>query len=265
MGPNTNISDYLHKLTYDMCYLFGRSTGPVSIPPPVFYADLACERSRRYGDFDDAISDTSSMTGDDRGNPPGGRGEAQLPYRDRGSASQVADKPGPSNQRSSNQGAPGSSRNTPSKQGFSSTASGKKEDISKKQQRSAEGKLPDLMAGLTKKERNRLFEERTAAARAGSSSTAEGKKAEAKSATKAEGKGKGIAKKEGKLPEKQQPEPKPEEKKMAKEDSLSNAQGKKPELKVDAQEAEARTEEKKLKEKDVVVIHPNLVDTMFYV
>ena len=38
----------LETLTYNMCYLFGRATTSVSIPPPVLYADLACERARRY-------------------------------------------------------------------------------------------------------------------------------------------------------------------------------------------------------------------------
>lgn len=31
-----------------MCCLFGRATTAVSIPPPVYYADIACERGRRY-------------------------------------------------------------------------------------------------------------------------------------------------------------------------------------------------------------------------
>jgi eukaryotic translation initiation factor 2C len=31
-----------------MCYLFGRATKAVSICPPAYYADLVCERARRY-------------------------------------------------------------------------------------------------------------------------------------------------------------------------------------------------------------------------
>lgn len=77
VGATFKISDYLHKLAYEMCYLFGRSTGPVNIPPPVYYADLACEKSRCYGDCDDDISDTSSTIGDDGGKPQGSRAEAQ--------------------------------------------------------------------------------------------------------------------------------------------------------------------------------------------
>ncbi|KAF2106982.1 hypothetical protein BDV96DRAFT_590333 [Lophiotrema nucula] len=31
-----------------MCYLFGRATKAVSLCPPAYYADLACERARCY-------------------------------------------------------------------------------------------------------------------------------------------------------------------------------------------------------------------------
>lgn len=31
-----------------MCYLYGKATTSVSIPPPVYYADKACDRGRRY-------------------------------------------------------------------------------------------------------------------------------------------------------------------------------------------------------------------------
>lgn len=41
-------ADMLEGLTYNMCWLYGRATCAVSIPPPVYYADLACERGRRY-------------------------------------------------------------------------------------------------------------------------------------------------------------------------------------------------------------------------
>ncbi|EON62170.1 hypothetical protein W97_01390 [Coniosporium apollinis CBS 100218] len=40
--------DALEELTHNMCYLFGRATKAVSIPPPVYYADLVCERARCY-------------------------------------------------------------------------------------------------------------------------------------------------------------------------------------------------------------------------
>lgn len=38
----------LERLTYNMCYLYGKATTSVSIPPPVYYADKACDRGRRY-------------------------------------------------------------------------------------------------------------------------------------------------------------------------------------------------------------------------
>lgn len=260
MGQNTNISDHLHQLTFEMCHLFGRSTGPVSIPPPVYYAHLACERSRCYGDFDDNISDTSSMTGDDIGGPQGSRGVSQLPIRGPGSGSQ----PGPSNQ--------------------------EKEDASKRQLRPIESRTPDLMAGLSKKERAKLFEEKTAAASqraAGGASKAEGKKPEAKPETKDEGKkpqpapegktegkkpqagpeakteGKGKGKAEGKLPEKEAGRKHGEEK--AKEDTQSKAQGKKPESKAEGKKPEPQAKEEPAKEKGQIEIEKGLAETMFFV
>ena len=278
VGPNVGISDYLHKLTYEMCWLFGRSTGPVSIPPPVYYADLACERSRCYGDFDENISDTSSMTGFDGGNSQG-----------RGFGNQAVGRPGPSNQGSST---PGSSKQTPSKQGSTSTASSSKDQF-----RPSQLALPNQMAGLTKKEKNRLFEEKIAAsqkaAAGGSSSKAEGKKSEtkaeaktaepkseskgqgkkpeskpdtkgqgkkpeSKSESKPEGKGKGKA--ETKLPDRGSGPSKAGNEK-AKEETQSKTQGKKPESKVEA----PKEETPRPKEKDEVVIHSNLMNTMFYI
>ena len=38
----------LERITYNMCYLYGKATTSVSIPPPVYYADKACDRGRRY-------------------------------------------------------------------------------------------------------------------------------------------------------------------------------------------------------------------------
>lgn len=117
VGANVKISEYLHQLTYEMCYLCGRSTRPVSLPPPVFYADLACETSRCYRDFEGDVSDTSSMMGDDSGN--GSR--RQVPYRP------APSNLGSSSQKSGAQRTPGSSKPSPNKPGSASTASGKKE------------------------------------------------------------------------------------------------------------------------------------------
>lgn len=43
-----NPADLLEQVTHDMCYLFGRATRAVSLCPPVYYADIACERAGRY-------------------------------------------------------------------------------------------------------------------------------------------------------------------------------------------------------------------------
>lgn len=43
-----NIADVVEDLTHNMCYLFGRATKAVSLCPPAYYADLACERARCY-------------------------------------------------------------------------------------------------------------------------------------------------------------------------------------------------------------------------
>ncbi|QRV95662.1 protein argonaute 5 [Ceratobasidium sp. AG-Ba] len=41
-------ADRLQALTYGMAYLFARATKAVSLVPPAYYADLACERGRCY-------------------------------------------------------------------------------------------------------------------------------------------------------------------------------------------------------------------------
>lgn len=46
--PFHNIADIVEDLTHNMCYLFGRATKAVSLCPPAYYADLACERARCY-------------------------------------------------------------------------------------------------------------------------------------------------------------------------------------------------------------------------
>ena len=46
--PYENVADVLEDMTYCMCHLFGRATKTVSLCPPAKYADLACERARKY-------------------------------------------------------------------------------------------------------------------------------------------------------------------------------------------------------------------------
>ena len=38
--------DSLQTLSYNLCYVYARSTRAVSIVPPVYYARLACSRAR---------------------------------------------------------------------------------------------------------------------------------------------------------------------------------------------------------------------------
>lgn len=43
-----NAADALVDLTFIMYYLFARATKSGSICPPAYYADIVCERARRY-------------------------------------------------------------------------------------------------------------------------------------------------------------------------------------------------------------------------
>jgi eukaryotic translation initiation factor 2C len=46
--PSRNAADTLQTFTNNMTYLYGRATKAVSICPPAYYADLVCDRARRY-------------------------------------------------------------------------------------------------------------------------------------------------------------------------------------------------------------------------
>ncbi|KFY31959.1 hypothetical protein V493_00653 [Pseudogymnoascus sp. VKM F-4281 (FW-2241)] len=63
--PFPNAADTLEDLTHNMCYLFTRATKAVSICPPAYYADLACERARCYlhKEYEPSQSPGSSVVG----------------------------------------------------------------------------------------------------------------------------------------------------------------------------------------------------------
>jgi hypothetical protein len=60
--PGMTVADVVEKLTNNLCYMFQRATKSVSYAPPAYYADLLCERARRYlQDEFDPKDDASSM------------------------------------------------------------------------------------------------------------------------------------------------------------------------------------------------------------
>jgi eukaryotic translation initiation factor 2C len=55
-------ADQVQMMSYYLCHCFSRCTRAVSIPAPVYYADLACTRARAHlqASMGDALSDTAS-------------------------------------------------------------------------------------------------------------------------------------------------------------------------------------------------------------
>ncbi|RYP16592.1 hypothetical protein DL765_005053 [Monosporascus sp. GIB2] len=45
---NGNVEDTLEHVTQGLCYVYGRATRAVSVCTPAYYADIVCERARRY-------------------------------------------------------------------------------------------------------------------------------------------------------------------------------------------------------------------------
>ena len=44
----TTVADVIEELTHNLSHLYGRATKAVSICPPAYYADLVCDRARKY-------------------------------------------------------------------------------------------------------------------------------------------------------------------------------------------------------------------------
>jgi eukaryotic translation initiation factor 2C len=61
-------ADTLQGLTHNLSYLYARATKGVSLVPPAYYADIACERARLY-------LSTLMNAGDARSVASGGSGE----------------------------------------------------------------------------------------------------------------------------------------------------------------------------------------------
>lgn len=60
-GGRNNVANEVEKLTHALCFTYGRATKAVSICTPAYYADILCERARRYNaDLFDGFSDTAS-------------------------------------------------------------------------------------------------------------------------------------------------------------------------------------------------------------
>lgn len=69
--PRVTAADRLERLSHSLCYMFSRAAKAVSIPAPVYYADIACARAGRYlvempSGTDSVTSDGTAMTPEQR-------------------------------------------------------------------------------------------------------------------------------------------------------------------------------------------------------
>ncbi|KAF8338286.1 Piwi domain-containing protein [Cantharellus anzutake] len=60
---NNMTKDELQRLSFDLCHVYARSTLSVSIPAPVYYADIVCSRSTYH--YDPNFLDSQSVVSDD--------------------------------------------------------------------------------------------------------------------------------------------------------------------------------------------------------
>jgi eukaryotic translation initiation factor 2C len=73
-------ADSIQALSFALCHVYARSTRSVSIPAPVYYADIVCSRSRNHFDPQGqlGLSDTSTQAS---GGAPGGIEAYKLGYK----------------------------------------------------------------------------------------------------------------------------------------------------------------------------------------
>ncbi|KZW04251.1 eukaryotic translation initiation factor 2C [Exidia glandulosa HHB12029] len=72
---NNFTPDALQQLSFALCHVFARSTRAVSIPAPVYYADIVCARARTH--YDPSVQDKLAFS-DDQTGTGSGQGSAQL-------------------------------------------------------------------------------------------------------------------------------------------------------------------------------------------